>query len=65
MIQYYRWWLKDMIVSQLSGKQILAYNIVSDHYQEKQSSQLKLIITGHGGSGKNYVIKSLKGLLKE
>lgn len=54
-----------MIVSQLSGKQILAYNIVSDHYQEKQSSQLKLIITGHGGSGKNYVIKSLKGLLKE
>lgn len=38
MIQYYRWWLKDMIVSQLSGKQILVYNIVSDHSQEKQSS---------------------------
>ena len=52
-------------ISLLSDKQRLDYNAVSDHYQQKQSSQLKLIITGQGGSGKSYVINALKGLLKE
>ena len=52
-------------VSQICSKQRLAYNIVSDHYQEKQSSQLKLIISSQGGSGKSYVINVLKGLLEK
>lgn len=51
-------------VSHLCGKQGLVYNVLSDHYQKNQSSQLKLIITGQGGSGKSYVTNALKIYLK-
>ena len=52
-------------VYQLSGKERLAYNIVNDHYQKKQSSQVKLIRTDQGGSSKSYAINALKSVPKE
>ena len=61
MIQQYRCSLKkDYVnISQLSRKQRIAYNVSSDHYQENQRSQLKVIKAGQGGSGKNYVINAI------
>lgn len=48
----------------LKGKQHEAYQIVHDHYHDKQpGSPLRMIISGTAGTGKSYLIKCLKKLL--
>ena len=50
-------------VDSLNEAQRIAYDIVFEHFTSNESEQLLLILTGLAGSGKSYVIESLKNLL--
>ena len=52
-------------ISTLNREQHLAYSIVFDHFIQENENAVLLIITGLAGSGKSYVINSIKNLLKE
>ena len=48
----------------LQGKQLVAYNIVCDHFKmQDRATPLRLIISGTAGTGKSYLIRCLKLLL--
>ena len=48
----------------LQGKQLVAYNIVRDHFKvQDRTTPLRLIISGTAGTGKSYLIRCLKFLL--
>ena len=48
----------------LQGKQLVAYNIVRDHFKvQDRATPLRLIISGTAGTGKSYLIRCLKLLL--
>ena len=48
----------------LQGKQLVAYNIVCDHFKmQDHATPLRLIISGTAGTGKSYLIRCLKLLL--
>ena len=50
---------------QLQGKQLHAYNIVRDHFEDKAAGKqpLRMIVSGTAGTGKSYLIQCLKVLL--
>ena len=50
-------------VDLLNEAQRIAYDIVFEHFTFNESEELLLILTGLAGSGKSYVIESLKNLL--
>ena len=50
-------------VDSLNEAQRIAYDTVFEHFTFNDSEQLLLILTGLAGSGKSYVIESLKNLL--
>ena len=48
----------------LQGKQLVAYNIVCDHFKvQDRATPLRLIISGTAGTDKSYLIRCLKLLL--
>ena len=48
----------------LQGKQLVAYNIVCDHFKmQDRATPLRLIISGTARTGKSYLIRCLKLLL--
>ena len=52
------------IPERLQGKQLVAYNIVCDHFKmQDHATPLRLIISGTAGTGKSYLIQCLKLLL--
>ena len=50
---------------QLQGKQLLAYTIVRHHLESDASPSLRMIVSGTAGTGKSYIIHSLRLLLQD
>ena len=50
---------------QLQGKQLLAYTIVRQHLESDASPPLRMIVSGTAGTGKSYLIHSLRLLLQD
>ena len=51
--------------SQLQGKQLHVYNIMSQHLHSDNSHPVRMIVSGTAGTGKSYLINCLKILLKD
>ena len=51
----------------LQGKQLQAYKMVRDHFNEKEEAKqpLRMIVSGTAGTGKSYLIQCLKQLLRD
>ena len=54
----------------LQGKQLVAYNVVREHYEQSKSCSetsepLKMIVSGTAGTGKSYLINCLKQLFDD
>lgn len=56
---------KTIDIDTLNHAQLVAYNIVKDHFSQDVDKPLLMIITGIAGSGKSYVIDAIKCLLKQ
>ena len=54
----------DANLKTLNSDQKLAYDIVVNHYQEKKTEPLHMIITGGAGCGKSYLIHCLRHTLQ-
>ena len=50
-------------ISQLNDKQRFGYEIIAYHANSSEKEPLHLLITGQGGSGKKFVINSLRQFL--
>ena len=55
--------LADVDVTNLSEKQLLAYNIVISYFRSNTCNKLLLLVTGVAGTGKSYLIECVKNLL--
>ena len=51
----------------LQGKQLHAYSIVRDHFEERKAGKqpLRMIVSGTAGTGKSYLIQCIKLLLRD
>ena len=56
---------KIIDISSFSENQILAYNIILNHFNSVDENPMHLLIKGIAGSGKSYVIDAIRNLLKE
>lgn len=52
-------------LTKMNVNQRAAFNIIRDHYLNADNSQLLLMITGLGGSGKSFVIEAVRTLRNE
>ena len=55
--------VKPVDIEKFNNGQMVAYQIVRDHFLSESKEQLLMIITGQGGSGKSYVIQALNHFL--
>jgi len=52
-------------VSHLAEEQKIAYRTVYDHFEKKEKQPLHMILHGTAGTGKSYILKALKHIIKD